>query len=125
MRRDERASKICRPRELRAMARSETANRFWPYVSRSIERIVAALADLEQAGVPLNWRPPAAGANNVYWLAVHALGSSEQRLLGVLCGLDVERDREAEFAASAGSVTAIADEWRALSARIGSAPGQP
>ena len=118
MRRDERASKISRPRAVRAMARSETASRLWPYISRSIERIVAALADLEAAGVPLHWRPPAAGANSVYVLAVHALGSTEQRLLAVLCGLDVERDREAAFAASAGSAQEIAGEWRALSARI-------
>ena len=121
MRREGRASKICRPRRVQAMARSETADGFWPYISRSIERIVAALADLEQAGVPLDWRPPAAAATSVYVLAVHALGTTEHRLLGVLCGIDIVRDREAEFAATSGSAAAIANERRALSARIESA----
>jgi hypothetical protein len=47
-------------------------------------------------------------------------GNVEEQLLGVLCGSDVVRDREAEFAATAGSAKAIANEWSALSARIAS-----
>ena len=57
----------------------------------------------------------------MYTLAVHALGNTEHRLLAVLRGLDVEREREAEFASAGGSATAIHDEWRALSARIDAA----
>ena len=102
-------------------APSETARTFWPYIARSIERITTALSELEAAGVPLDWRPPAPEANSVYTLAVHALGTTEHRLLAVLCGLDVELDREAEFASGGGSATAIHDEWRALSARIDAA----
>ncbi len=105
------------------MASSETADRLWPYIERSIDRIVAALQSLEDTGIPLGWRPPAAGANSVYVLAVHALGNTEEQLLGVLCGLEVTRDREAEFAATPGSAAAIASEWRALAARIESAFG--
>ena len=99
-------------------APSETARTFWPYIARSIERITTALSELEAAGVPLDWRPPASDANSVYTLAVHALGNTEHRLLAVLCGLDVERDREAEFASAGGSATAIQDEWRTLRARV-------
>ena len=40
------------------------------------------------------------------------------RLLSVLCGIDVDRDRDAEFAATAGSALVIADQWRDLAARI-------
>ena len=90
----------------------------WPYIARSIEQIIGALSDLEDAGVPLDWRPPAPEANSVYTLAVHALGTTEHRLLEVLCGIDVDREREAEFAATGGSATAIVDDWRALKARI-------
>ena len=97
---------------------SETARLFWPYIARSIGRIIATLGDLEDAGVPLDWRPPAADANSVYALAVHALGTTEHRLLSVLCGIDVDRDRDAEFAATAGSALVIADQWRDLAARI-------
>ena len=97
---------------------SETARTFWPYIARSIERITTALSELEAAGVPLDWRPPASDANSVYTLAVHALGTTERRLLAVLRGLDVEREREAEFASGGGSATAIEDEWRTLRARV-------
>ena len=118
MRRDGRASKMAQPREGPAMARSGTAQLFWPYIRHSIEGIISALSDLEEAGVPLDWRPPAAGANSVHALATHALGATEHRLLDVLCGIEVDRDREAEFAAAVRSVRVIDDEWRALSARI-------
>ena len=97
---------------------SETARTFWPYISRSIERIIAALSELEEAGVPVDWRPPTSDANSVYTLAVHALGNTEHRLLAVLCGLGVERDREAEFASEGGSAASIQDVWRTLKARI-------
>ena len=100
------------------MARSETAQLFWPYIRHSIEGIIGTLSDLEEAGVPLDWRPPAAGANSVYVLAAHALGATEHRLLDLLCGIEVDRDREAEFAATDRSARVIEDEWRALSARI-------
>ena len=100
------------------MARSETAQLFWPYIRHSIEGIIGALSDLEEAGVPLDWRPPAAGANSVYVLAAHALGATEHRLLDPLCGIEVDRDREAEFAGADRSARVIEDEWRALSARI-------
>ena len=100
------------------MEPSETARLFWPYIARSIGRIIAALGDLEDAGVHLDWRPPAANANSVYVLAVHALGTTEHRLLSVLCGIDVDRDRDGEFAAAAGSALVIADRWREIAARI-------
>ena len=99
-------------------APSETARTFWPYISHSVERTIDALSELEEAGVPVDWRPPASEANSVYTLAVHALGTTEHRLLAVLCGLDVEREREAEFASAGGSATAIEDEWRTLRARV-------
>ena len=102
-------------------APSETARTLWSYIARSMEHIIGALSDLEDAGVPVDWRPPAPEANSVYALAVHALGTTEHRLLAILCGLDVERDREAEFASQGGSSTAIHDEWRTLSARIDAA----
>ena len=54
----------------------------------------------------------------MYTLAVHALGTTEHRLLAVLRGLDVEREREAELASEGGSATAIQDEWRTLRARV-------
>ena len=106
------------------MARSETPQVFWSYIRHSIEGMISALSDLEEAGVPLDWRPPAAGANSVYVLAAHALGATEHRLLSVLCGIEVDRDREAEFAAAVRSATVIEDEWRALSARIAPALGK-
>ena len=89
------------------MARSGTAQLFWPYIRHSIEGIISALSDLDEAGVPLDWRPPAAGTNSVYALATHALGATEHRLLDVLCGIEVDRDREAEFAAAVRSVRVI------------------
>lgn len=100
------------------MMSSETVRRFWPYIQRSVDRIVAALTALEEVGVPLDWRPPAAGANSVYVLASHALGNVEENMLGVLCGLGALRDRDGEFLATSGSAEAIAIRWNTLSARI-------
>ena len=69
----------------------------------------------EEAGVPLD---SPCRRHEQRGLATHALGATEHRLLDVLCGIEVDRDREAEFAAAVRSVRVVDDEWRALSARI-------
>ncbi len=108
--------------ERQAMTHQDTTRILWSYIGRAIEGIIGALADLEAAGVALDWRPAGAGANSVHALAAHALGATEHRLLDVLCGIEVSRDREAEFASGdVRSAAAIAGEWRALAARIGAA----
>lgn len=81
-----------------------------------LERVVAALDGLTEA--QLNWRPPVAGGNSAYVLAVHTLGNARAWVLGIACGEPLRRDRPAEFASRGASVEALRDELRDLSAHI-------
>jgi hypothetical protein len=57
-----------------------------------------ALAGLSAA--ELEWRPDTGSANSASAIASHVVGSTRVYALGFGCGLPVERDRAAEFAAS-------------------------
>jgi hypothetical protein len=52
----------------------------------------------------LNRRPPFEKGNSAWVLAHHALGAARAWVLGIACGLDVGRDRPAEFASSGSDV---------------------
>jgi uncharacterized damage-inducible protein DinB len=104
----------------RAIVDSETVERFWPYISRSIERTIEALTSLEEARVSPDWRPPAPQTNSVLVLAVHSLANVEEVLLGVLCGASVvERDHHAEFTIAGRTPGEVTEAWRALQQRLG------
>lgn len=74
-------------------------------LSRRFELITAAVDGLDAA--QLNWRPPFVGANSVWVLATHTAGNARAWILGIACGLDVGRDRPAEFASSGGDAPQI------------------
>jgi uncharacterized damage-inducible protein DinB len=94
---------------------TEQADTFWGYIARSIDRIIACLDGLSED--ELNWRPIET-ANSLYVLATHILGSTEENIVGLLCGQQVQRQREAEFAASGASVEPIRSRWSELRGRI-------
>jgi hypothetical protein len=81
------------------------------WIRSLFERVVASLEGLSKA--QLNWRPPIEGANSVYVIAAHTLGSARACVLGVACAQDMGRDRPAEFRAT-GGYAEIFDETREL-----------
>jgi hypothetical protein len=89
---------------------------FAGYICRTLDRIVACLDGLDADG--LNWRPPAAGANSLYAIAAHALANTEENVLGVVCGLPVRREHEAEFAIQGNSADELVDRWCGLRERL-------
>ena len=93
------------------MSQKQEIETFWGFISRSIDRILACLDGLPEDD--LNWRP-LDNANSLYVLATHILGTTEENLLGVLCGQPTHRQREAEFAAQGPSVEPINARWLAL-----------
>jgi uncharacterized damage-inducible protein DinB len=94
---------------------------FWRYTARSLDRLVALIAGLDE--VELGWRPPAEGANSLRVLAVHTLGNTEENLVGLLGEEDVARDRTAEFTAGGGDGAELERRWRSLRARVERALG--
>jgi hypothetical protein len=97
----------------------------WPYVERTLERMMAVVhaCSVEQ----LNWQPPAPEANSIYALATHTLANARVNTIQVLCGRNIERDRDAEFRALADGTNAAIPEWPAirdeLHAAVAALPG--
>ena len=84
----------------------------WPYVERTLERMMAVVHGCSMA--QLNWQPPAPEANTIYALATHTLANARVNTIQVLCGRDIERDREAEFRAVADEANASIPQWPAI-----------
>lgn len=82
----------------------------------SLERVIACLEGLSEE--QLNWRPPAPETNSLYVLTTHIMGNAEENILGVACGLPVERDRESEFLARGETAEQLIQQARELTARI-------
>jgi hypothetical protein len=95
---------------------SAEAERFWPYIERSVGRVLSALDGL--GADELNWRPPAPETNSLLVLATHIVGNFEETLLGVLCGQPHARDRDAEFAAADATADALVARWSRLRAEL-------
>ena len=88
---------------------------YWGFISRSIDRTLACLDGLSED--ELNWRP-LESANSLYVLATHVLGTTEENILGVLCGQPVHRQRAEEFASQGVSAEPIWLRWHNLQKRI-------
>ena len=92
------------------------AGRLWAAIEESTDRIIGALEDLDAD--ELNWRPAGEETNSLFVLATHTLGALDETLLGVLCGLPYERDRDSEFVASEATADAPVARWSELRPRI-------
>ena len=97
------------------MSEKQQVDTFWGFISRSIDQIITCLNNLPEDD--LNWRPIET-ANSLYVLATHILGTTEENILGVLCGQQVQRQREEEFKASGASAEPIRSKWSELRVRI-------
>ena len=62
----------------------------------------------------VNWSPPLTEANSLCVIATHALECARSYVLDIACGLDVGRNRPAEFAAKKS-----VEELRALVQELG------
>jgi hypothetical protein len=85
---------------------------FWPYIERTLERMLAVVQDCTIA--ELNWRPPAPEANTIYALATHTLANARVNVIQVLCGQVIDRDRDAEFRSVATEDNAEIPAWPGL-----------
>lgn len=88
---------------------------FWRYIASSIDRLVAIVEEVGAAD--LDWRPPAAGANSLGAIVTHVLGNCEENLLGVLAGIPVGRDREAELSRTGVAPGEVRARWGRLAAQ--------
>jgi hypothetical protein len=85
----------------------------------AIDRIIAMTDGVDEER--LNW-VPAPGANSLFVLATHVLGSAEETVLNTLCAVRPStRDREAEFAVAGASTADIAAHWQSLRSEIDAA----
>jgi hypothetical protein len=92
---------------------------FWSYIASSLDRMIECIGGVGEA--ELSWRPPAEGANSLGVLVVHTLGNVEENLLGTLCGLEVRRDREAEFRVVEATCAWLEERWQTLRIEIDTA----
>ncbi len=108
-------------RDGRGVVTDQEAAMFWRYIAGSIERLVEMLGELSEA--ELNWRPPAPDSNSLFVLATHTLANTEENILGTLCGIAVQRRREAEFQAYGPTPEPIRQRWARLRAEVEAALG--
>jgi len=87
----------------------------WSFIRRSIDRIFSCLEGLGEED--LNWRP-LRNANSLYILATHVMANVESNILGVLCGLEILRNRDDEFKARGSSSEPLQKKWQELQEKI-------
>lgn len=77
---------------------------WWFLVDRHLDRMLAIASELGDER--LNVTPPLPGANSAYQIVFHCCGMLEWWTREAVLGVDVGRDRDAEFAAT-GSVAEL------------------
>ncbi len=87
----------------------------WSYIVSSVERLLACCDALDPTA--RDWTPLST-SNSVTVLAVHMVGNIEETVLGLICGVAIERDRVAEFQAHDLPPDAIRARWQQVRARI-------
>ena len=87
-----------------------------------VEHVDEALSRLDGLTVEqANWRPVPGGTNSCWVIAVHVVGASEELILKRVAGGEVDRDRDAEFSATATGIAdfgRLASRWQALRPRL-------
>ena len=89
---------------------------FCQFIFGSVDRLVECLDGLSEH--ELNWRPSAPNTNSLYAITMHVLGNIEENILGTLCGLPVERDRDSELLAMGASAAPVHQRWQDLKEQI-------
>jgi hypothetical protein len=91
------------------MSNQTEAQLYRDWIVTTVERIFVALDGL--SGDDLNWKPPAPETNSLYVLASHMLGNLQENVMFQLGGRPLDRDRDAEFAASGASAAELRGRW--------------
>ena len=84
---------------------------FWRLISDTIDELIGCLEG--QSSDDLNWSP-LDDANSLYVLATHTMGNVRFNVLGGICDVPVQRDRDAEFVATGNSADEIKAYWSEL-----------
>ncbi len=100
------------------MSNSSEVDLYWHKIRNSVDELVACLEGLDSDA--LNWKP-LDDANSLYVLATHTMGNVRHNFLNILCGRDITRDRDSEFAAMGKSAAEVEAGWNALQGRISEA----
>jgi hypothetical protein len=77
------------------------------FCNRTLDGYERAVADLTDAQI--NELPPLADPNSSFQLVTHALGAGRWWLAHIICGHDVDRDRDGEFTAVGTTADALAN----------------
>ena len=88
---------------------------FWRLIANTVDRLIGCLEG--QRADDLNWTP-LEDANSLYVLATHTMGNIRQNVLGGLCDVPVQRDRDAEFQVTGDSPEEIKARWNELRDQI-------
>ena len=83
----------------------------YEFITEAIDRIVETHEGLTTS--ELNRRPPAPETNSVFLLAVHTIANAREAILQILGDKEVNRDRDAEFAAVADGTWLPSSDWPA------------
>jgi hypothetical protein len=89
---------------------------FRRYIVSSVAHLLDCLDGLTVEQI--NWKPPAPEANSLYVLAIHTMANTEENVLGVVCGLPIDRSHAQEFGASGSSVEPLRNRLGELSDRM-------
>jgi hypothetical protein len=81
-----------------------------------IDRIVACLDG--RTDEEISRTPPVPNANSLRVLAVHTMGNVEEAIFEILHGQPVNRDRDAEFSATARTADDVRNQWNELHPRV-------
>lgn len=88
---------------------------FWRLISDTVDELIGCLEGLSSDD--LNWSP-LNDANSLYVLATHTMGNVRFNVLGGICDVPVQRDRDAEFVATGSSADEIKASWSELRGKI-------
>lgn len=92
------------------------ATMFADSIVDKLERIVACVDG--RSTEEINMRPSVPETNSLLVLAVHTMANVEEATFKALLGQQVNRNRDAEFAASGSSAEEVRNNWNALKARV-------
>ncbi len=97
------------------MAEKREIDIIWHLISDTVDDIVGCLEGHGESD--LNWSP-LGDANSLYVLATHTMGNIRFNVLGGICDVPVQRDRDAEFVAKGSSADEIKERWNELRDQI-------
>jgi DinB family protein len=85
-------------------------------ICNSGDRLIQSLDGLTSA--QLNWVPPAEGANSIYAIVNHAIGTHEGHIIGRIFGQEVEQRPRAGWGVEGEGAEPLRERWKIIRPRI-------